>query len=65
VRNYTIEVTTDPDATAGWTPLLDKPTQAHHRVTGLVSGQKYWFRVRANGVKGTGPAGDPVCRMAP
>lgn len=65
VRNYTIELTTDPDAAGGWTPLPDKPTQAHWRVSGLVSGQRYWFRVRANGVKGVSPAGDPVCRMAP
>lgn len=65
VRNYVVEMTSDPAAAAGWSALAFQPTSARYLVDGLTSGQKYWFRIRANGVKGPGPASDPASRIAP
>lgn len=65
VRNYTVEMHEDPLSDTGWIVLPDPRTPARRIVTGLVTGRKYWFRVRANGVKDSGPASDPVCRIAP
>ncbi len=39
-------------------------TKANARITGLVSGQAYWFRVAAIGTAGTGPFSDVArCRV--
>ena len=40
-------------------------TKSKATVTGLTSGTKYWFRVRAIGATGPGPWSDPATKIAP
>ncbi len=53
----------DPPADDGWTPASTCMRQSCV-VKGLVSGRKYWFRVRAHTATGPGPWSQLVCVRA-
>ena len=40
-------------------------TKSKATVSGLATGTKYWFRVRAIGAAGPGPWSDPATKVAP
>ena len=40
-------------------------TKAKLRLNGLVSGTRYWFRVRGIGTRGPGVWSNPISRIAP
>jgi hypothetical protein len=63
-KSYVVEMTTDAAAATGW-KSAGVCTKSSNTVTGLTSGQKYWFRVAAVGASGQGPWSDPAVRVAP
>jgi len=58
------EVQTSPDGTSNWSANSSHSKSAC-TVTGLQSGAKLWFRVRAVGVAGPGPWSDPATKIVP
>lgn len=62
LRVYEIE--SAPDINGPWTLLKTEPV-SRTTVSGLTSGKRYWFRVRAMGSNGAGKPSDPVTRTAP
>jgi hypothetical protein len=56
---FLIQMTTAPAATRGWKQVAISIRQSC-TVTGLKSGQKYWFRVSAANAHGQGPWSQPV-----
>lgn len=61
-RSYEIEMA--PESSGPWV-FVKSDTRSSTKVTGLTSGKRYWFRVRALGSAGTGLPSDPVTRTAP
>ena len=60
-RSYFVECATNPTGT--WTQV-GVSTRVSITATGLVSGTKYWFRVRALGAAGFSGWSDPAQKMA-
>jgi hypothetical protein len=60
-RSYFVECATNP---AGPWAQVDVTTPVSTVATGLVSGTKYWFRVRALGAAGFSGWSDPAQKMA-
>ena len=64
LNSYVVERTTDPAGQTGW-GSADTVTKSSFKLSGLVSGTRYWFRVRAIGSAGPGPWSDPATKVAP
>lgn len=62
LRSYEIE--SAPEASGPWTHLKGA-AKSSTTLTGLTSGKRYWFRVKALGSSGTGAPSEPVTRTAP
>lgn len=62
LRIYEIE--SAPEASGPWT-YLEGATKSSITLTGLTSGKRYWFRVKATGTSGSGAPSESVTRMAP
>lgn len=62
-NNYIVEVSPDPVTATSWTQA-GLPTKSKFTVTGLASGDKFWFRVAASGSLGAGPWSDPATARA-
>lgn len=61
---YTVEINeTDPNEEKAWTPV-HSTTKSKASISALEPGTFYWFRVRANGAAGVGPASDPARGLA-
>ena len=64
LKSYILERTSDPAGGTGWgNPAVITKSSAF--VSGLTSGTRYWFRVRAVGTAGPGPWSDPATKVAP
>lgn len=63
-RLYSVEVSEAADGQSGWSLLLQQ-SSSRATVSGLISGKRYWFRVRAIGSAGPGAPSDAVTRTAP
>jgi hypothetical protein len=61
--SFVVQFCADPMSPAGWKQFA-VVTKSSATVTGLVSGQKYWFRVAAVGAAGQGPWSDPAMANA-
>jgi hypothetical protein len=61
-RSYTLQQTQDITAPGSWINVLNC-TKGKLSVSGLVVGQRYWFRVAAIGSAGQGPFGEPASRI--
>ena len=59
--SYVVECATNPNGP--WTQVA-VTTRANYTATGLASGTKYWFHVRAAGAAGPGPWSELVVKMA-
>ncbi|MDB6153690.1 MAG: hypothetical protein JWL90_2143 [Chthoniobacteraceae bacterium] len=64
LQNFLIELTDDPAGQGGWRFGLNS-RKSSATVTGLKSGQRYWFRVTAEGAAGPGPTSSPATKVAP
>jgi hypothetical protein len=64
LKNYHVEMTTDPNGLTGW-HHVGSPTKSSMTVKGLTSGQRYFFRVCANGAAGMGPPSGSATKVAP
>ncbi len=62
-KSYIVQVSPDPITSTSWTQV-GLPTKSTFTVTGLNSGDKYWFRVAAVGSLGAGPWSDPATARA-
>jgi hypothetical protein len=60
-KTYIVECATSPEGP--WTQI-DVTTRATCKATGLTSGTKYWFRLRAVGAAGLSGWSDPAQKMA-
>ena len=65
LQNYRVEITTDPAGQTGWTFKMNAGGKSKVTVTGLTSGQRYWFRVVAEGAGGPGAPSDIATKVAP
>jgi hypothetical protein len=63
-KTYVAEKSPDPITADSW-KLIKISTKSSIKVTGLVSGTKYWFRVAGIGAAGQGPWSDPATKYAP
>lgn len=61
--SYIIQKSPDPITGTSWT-LAGVSTKSSATISGLTSGQKYWFRVAAVGAAGQGPWSDPATKIA-
>jgi hypothetical protein len=62
VRNFSIQYAESADG-----PWIDLPLTTKARgtvVAGLTPGKMYWFRMNANGAKGSSDWSVPTCKMA-
>jgi hypothetical protein len=62
VRNFSIQYAESADG-----PWIDLPLTTKARgtvVSGLTPGKMYWFRMKANGAKGSSDWSVPTCKMA-
>ena len=64
LNSYVVERTTDPAGQTGW-GNAEVVTKSSLTLSGLVSGTRYWFRVRAIGTAGPGPWSDAATKVAP
>lgn len=64
LQNYEGSQTEDPTGQTGWEHSFIA-SKSKTSVPGLVSGKRYWFRVRAIGAEGPGPWSDPASKVAP
>lgn len=62
LKTYEIELA--PELVGPWS-LCKTDSRSSTTVSGLVSGKRYWFRVRAVGAEGPGKPSEPVTRTAP
>ncbi|MDB6124468.1 MAG: hypothetical protein JWQ71_3461 [Pedosphaera sp.] len=62
-KSYVAAYTMNVNEPAAWTSSATS-TKGKCTVKGLVSGQKYWFRVAAFGAAGQGPWSDPVAKAS-
>jgi hypothetical protein len=56
---FAVQICADPLESNKW-EYCDTAVRQSHRVKGLQSGVKYWFRVRAINGNGDGPWSNPV-----
>lgn len=63
-KSYEIQRSLDPVTATSWI-AAGTVTKSKGTITGLTSGTKYWFRVRAIGAAGPGPWSDPATKIAP
>ena len=63
-RSYVVEQSPDPPTATSWTNSATV-VKTEAAITGLTSGQRYWFRVAAVGAKGQSAWSDPATKMAP
>lgn len=63
-KTYEVQQNTDINDPSKWAQI-GLPTKTKFLVTGLTSGTKYWFRVKAIGTAGEGPWSDPYVKYAP
>ena len=63
-KTYELQSSHDPITPTSWTAAA-MVTKSKATVPGLVTGTKYWFRVRAIGSAGPGPWSDPATKVAP
>ena len=61
-KSYTLQQTQNITVPASWVNVLNC-TKGKLSVSGLVVGQRYWFRVAAVGSAGQGPFGEPASRI--
>jgi hypothetical protein len=64
LQNFLVELSEDPTGQSGWHFALNS-RKSSAAATGLKSGQRYWFRVTAEGAAGPGPASIPATKVAP
>jgi len=64
VKSYELQMSEDPITATSW-HTIKITTKSTFRVSGLTSGKKYWFRVRAIGAKNEGAWSDPATKVAP
>ncbi len=64
LQNFLVELTEDPTGQTGWRFALNT-RKSSVTCTGLRSGQRYWFRVTAEGAAGPGLASQPATKVAP
>ena len=62
--NYTVELTTAAGGQGGW-QFVKVASKSSASATGLTTGQRYWFRVTANGAAGAGAPSDVATKTAP
>jgi len=63
-KTYEAQKSGDPITPTSWT-AAGTATKSKMTVSGLTSGTKYWFRVRAIGAAGPGAWSDPATKIAP
>jgi len=65
-KNYQVQMGTDPNLPASW-KLVDSCSGSKFSLTGLTSGQKLWFRVKARAPKAVndGAWSDPATKIVP
>lgn len=63
-KSYIIQKSTNPPTNGSWTQVAVVTTSSY-TVTGLTSGEKYWFRVAAIGAGGQSGWSDPAVKMSP
>jgi len=65
-KNYQVQMSTDPNVPANW-KLVDSCSGSKLSLTGLTSGQKLWFRVKARAPKAVndGAWSDPATKIVP
>jgi hypothetical protein len=61
-KNYNIEICLDPEEENVW-KHIEFSTKLKLTISGLVSGQRYWFRVSAINSRGESPFSEPVSRI--
>ncbi|HEY8899641.1 MAG TPA: fibronectin type III domain-containing protein [Chthoniobacterales bacterium] len=64
LKSYLIEQSASPDGQSDWT-FAKVETKSKTTIAGLESGKRYWFRVKAIGASGEGPASDIATKLAP
>ncbi len=63
-KSYELQRSPDPITATSWI-AAGTVTKSKATVSGLTSGSKNWFRVRAIGAAGPGPWSDPATKIAP
>ena len=63
-KSYEVQTSPDPFTSQSWHSAA-VVTKATHTLTGLPSGGRCWFRVRAIGTAGPGPWSDPAIKTVP
>ncbi len=63
-QSYIVQMSPNPPTDTSWTQAA-VVTISKHTVNGLVSGNKYWFRVCAVGAGGQSGWSDPAAKIAP
>ena len=63
-KSYEVQTSPDPFTSVSWQHTASV-TKATHTLTGLPTGGRCWFRVRAIGTAGPGPWSDPAMKTVP
>lgn len=63
-KSYEVQTSPDPFTSQSWQGAA-VVTKATHTLTGLPTGARCWFRVRAIGTAGPGPWSDPAIKTVP
>ena len=64
LKSYLVEISTSVDGQSDWT-FGKVETKSKTTLTGLESGKRYWFCVKAIGAAGEGPASEIATKIAP